>query len=138
MFISDRTKPGKTEIRPDADFFHLSHSLNTRDLRHNDPYVASTKEGLPARMQYKPAKGGNPFSTSVMKDDYSDLNRRSYTQAQVRMLEQDNKLASKMIENSHFFHTDNSGMNQFRSVTMHDFVQPDEMTGGKFNPDFTL
>lgn len=130
---TDRHVPpaGKREVRPESDFFHLSHSLNTQDLKHNDPYVVSTKEGLPARRNFRPSKGGNPFQTSVMKGDFNDLNRRSYTLAQVRMLEQDHKLATRMRENSHFFHTDNSGTDQFQSMSMHDFVKPDDMTGGR-------
>lgn len=124
---------GKREVEPKSKFEHLGQSINTRDLRHNDPYMTSTKEGIWARMihQRHPTGGQNPFQTSIMKEDYKDLNRRGFKKSQLRMLEQDEKLSAKPIETSHLFHTDNSGTNQYRSVTMHDFIKPIESTGGR-------
>ena len=69
---------GKREVEPKSKFEHLGQSVNTRDLRHNDPYRTSTKEGIWARQihQRHPTGGHNPFQTSIMKEDYRDLHKR--------------------------------------------------------------
>jgi len=132
---------GKTEVKPDAEFLHLSHSLNTQDPKH-DPHLPSTKESLPARRRHRnhstaldQAQGAGKEAkvkhTSIMKDDYNDLSLRTFTAEQVRMLQQDARLASRAREASHFFHTDNSGADQFRSMTMDDFLKPEDVGGRK-------
>ncbi|XP_070181641.1 uncharacterized protein [Littorina saxatilis] len=120
---------GKVEPKSESDFFHLRHSSNTQDLIAADPYVTSKMEGLHACPLHELPDGEKAFGTSVMKSDYNPGKR--LTGDQVRTGEKYERLLAKPFSRSHFFHTDNSGRNNFVSTTMDDFIMPETMTGGR-------
>ncbi|XP_048259678.1 uncharacterized protein LOC124146663 isoform X1 [Haliotis rufescens] len=122
---------GKTEFIPDTKFGHLNASENTQDMKAADPYVSSSKEALTIRNLFEPAKTEAAFNTSVMKSDYTPLGRRRMNAHQHRMLDKYDTLSRKTIEDSHFFHTDNTGRNNYLSTTINDFIKPEVMTGQK-------
>ncbi|XP_067681649.1 uncharacterized protein [Haliotis asinina] len=127
----DQPAAGKTEFIPDSKFGHLNISENTQDMVAADPFVSSSKEALTIRNQFEPAKTEPAFNTSVMKSDYTPLGRRRMNAHQLRMLDKYDTLSRKTIENSHLFHTDNTGRNNYLSTTLNDFMKPEAMTGQK-------
>lgn len=123
---------GSKEIVHPVKFHHLSQSQNTLDLKAADPHITSTRESLRARLNYAPPPT-EPYNTaSIMKKDYGPLGSRSVTEAQMKIVDKYDKLAEKDIAQSHFFHTDTSGRNNFVSTAMDDFTKPEKMTGRKY------
>lgn len=123
---------GKTEKVREGKAFHLTHSENILDLKAADPYITNTRESLPARMAYSAPWPEQANTTSVMKKDFSPFNVRSITEDQLRVIDKYDKVTRKEISQSHFFHTDTSGRNNFKTTAMEDFISPETMTGRKF------
>ncbi|XP_048733223.1 uncharacterized protein LOC125649607 isoform X2 [Ostrea edulis] len=122
---------GKTETNAAVKFKHVSISENTQDLKAADPFTVSKQESLIARAAHLDPPKEHAFTTSVMKADYPALHRRGLTDAQWRMVQDTDQKNGKAIANSHLFHTDNSGRNNFVSTAMDDFIKPEVMTGGR-------
>ncbi|XP_076464199.1 uncharacterized protein LOC143296248 [Babylonia areolata] len=120
---------GKSETKTESEFAHLSHSGNTQDLRAADPHETSTMEGLHARHNHLPPPPEHTFRASVMKSDYAPGQR--LTSDQTRSVQKYEALLSKPFAASHFFHTDNTGRNNYVSTTMDDFIKPETMSGGR-------
>lgn len=131
---SDKEIPaaGKTEAIPPRKTLHLTHSENILDLKAADPFITNTRESLPARMAYAEPEPEQTNTKSVMKKDFAPLVSRSITEDQLRIIDKYDKITKKEISQSHFFHTDTSGRNNFRTTAMEDFITPESMTGRKF------
>ncbi|KAH3852062.1 hypothetical protein DPMN_094557 [Dreissena polymorpha] len=127
----DLPPAGKTEKVPKKKMYHLTHSENILDLKAADPHVTNTRESLPARMSYAEPLAEQYNTTSVMKKDYGPIVSRSLTDAQLKVIEKYDKVTKKDISQSHFFHTDTSGRNNFKTTAMDDFISPESMTGRK-------
>ncbi|XP_045165354.1 uncharacterized protein LOC123529189 [Mercenaria mercenaria] len=123
---------GKTEVAPPKKALHLTHSQNILDLKAADPFITNTRESLPARMNYRDPRPEQYNSTSVMKKDYGPIVTRSLSDAQLRVIDKYDTVTQKEISQSHLFHTDTSGRNNFQTTAMADFITPESMTGRKF------
>ncbi|XP_052769192.1 uncharacterized protein LOC128209273 [Mya arenaria] len=123
---------GKTEKVSKQKTLHLTHSENILDLKAADPYVTNTREALPARMSYREPGAEQYNNTSVMKKDFGPMLSRGLTDAQMRVIDKYDRESRKDISQSHLFHTDTSGRNNFVSTAMDDFTSPETMTGRKF------
>ncbi|KAL3873646.1 hypothetical protein ACJMK2_036741 [Sinanodonta woodiana] len=123
---------GKNENVHPTKMSYLSHSANTQDLQAADPFIANTRESLHARMNYEPPEFEQSNTTSVTKADFKPLETRKITQYQARVMDKYVKVIQKDIAPTHFFHTDNSGTNQFLTTAMDHYIPPESMTGRKF------
>ncbi|XP_060559178.1 uncharacterized protein LOC132719431 [Ruditapes philippinarum] len=123
---------GKVEVAPPRKAQHLTHSENILDLKAADPFITNTRESLPARMNYIEPYPEQSNTTSVMMKDYGPMVSRSLTDAQLRVIDKYDRVTRKEISQSHLFHEDTSGRNNFRTTAMEDFIMPETMTGRKF------
>lgn len=65
---TERTQPGKPK--------HINLSENTQDMFAADPYYVNKTETLMAQKRHNEPQKEHAFQTSVMKADFTPLNRR--------------------------------------------------------------
>ncbi|XP_038074201.1 uncharacterized protein LOC119742319 [Patiria miniata] len=78
-------------------------------------------------LEQLPESVSSSHGASLMRHDYRPLNQRSFTNAQLLTMQHMDMKPLKPVD-THFFHRDGSGENQFKSVTNQDFIKPEMMT----------
>ncbi|KAL5007999.1 hypothetical protein ScPMuIL_013580 [Solemya velum] len=116
---------------PNTKFPHFYISQNTQDLRAADPHVPSKHESLMAREAHEARPNISAYTSTVTSSDFNPLKKREFTSDDVRMIDSCEKRGQKPIALSHYFHTDNSGSNQYQSTQMNDYMKPEIVTGRK-------
>ncbi|XP_074647710.1 uncharacterized protein LOC141903487 [Tubulanus polymorphus] len=136
-FILGYDSSGESRFRTEAK---ENFSGESSSGVHSPPAAGKAEEVAPFRFEHFGISdnisdvGNKSQQQSLMGSDYRPLEKRKFTNSQLLVMQQNARIESQKIESSHLFHTDNSGLNNYVSMSMVDYLPPIYSdTGRKFN-----